>query len=162
MRLMIHFAIGLVFGVGISVSGMANPAKVLNFFDLAGAWDPSLALVMGGALVTTFLGYRLVFGRGAPILADRFDLPSIRGIDARLVGGSALFGIGWGIAGFCPGGALPALGTGGWQVFVFVAALIGGIVMTRAVLGAVLGAGTVRGSETGDAGPALERKGART
>ena len=131
MRLVSTYLVGLVFGVGISISGMANPAKVLNFFDIAGTWDPSLILVMGGALVTTFIGYRLVFGRPAPLFEQAFFVPSNRGIDARLVGGSAVFGIGWGIAGFCPGGALPALGTGRWEVFVFSAALVAGILLAR-------------------------------
>jgi uncharacterized membrane protein YedE/YeeE len=131
MRLISTYLIGLVFGTGIALSGMANPAKVLNFFDIAGTWDPSLIFVMGGALVTTFVGYKLVFGRRAPVFEDRFSLPSNRSIDARLVGGSALFGIGWGIAGFCPGGALPALGTGRWEVFAFTAALVAGIFLAR-------------------------------
>jgi uncharacterized membrane protein YedE/YeeE len=89
---------------------------------------------MGGALVTTFIGYRLVLGRPAPLLAERFQLPTGRAIDARLIGGAALFGIGWGIAGFCPGGALPALGTGRIEVIAFVAALIAGILATRLLL----------------------------
>ena len=104
---------GLVFGVGIAISGMMNPAKVLNFFDLAGSWDPSLAFVMGGALIVAFIGYRLVWKRGTPVFAERFQIPTATAIDARLVGGSALFGIGWGIAGFCPGAAIPALGATG-------------------------------------------------
>ena len=133
MRLILTYLTGLVFGIGISISGMANPAKVLNFFDVAGTWDPSLIFVMGGALVTTFIGYRLVFGRPAPLFAEGFSLPSARAIDARLVGGSALFGVGWGIAGFCPGGALPALGTGRWEVFLFTAALIAGIILAKAL-----------------------------
>lgn len=131
MKLFVIYLIGAIFGVGISISGMANPAKVLNFFDIAGVWDPSLIFVMGGALVTTFIGYKLVFGREAPIFEGRFSLPTSRTIDARLVAGSAIFGIGWGIAGFCPGGALPALGTGRWEVFVFTAALIVGIFIAR-------------------------------
>lgn len=133
MRLVAAYLIGLIFGVGISISGMANPAKVLNFFDLAGTWDPSLIFVMGGALVTTFVGYRLVFGRAAPVLDTRFQLPANRAIDLRLVGGSAVFGVGWGIAGFCPGGAIPALGTGRWEVFVFMGALLAGIILARFV-----------------------------
>jgi uncharacterized membrane protein YedE/YeeE len=112
---------------------MANPAKVLNFFDLFGTWDPSLIFVMGGAVVTTFVGYKLVFGRAAPVFEANFNLPTSRVIDAKLVGGSAVFGIGWGIAGFCPGGALPALGTGRWEVFAFVAALLAGIFLARAL-----------------------------
>lgn len=131
MRLFAAFAIGLIFGVGIAVSGMINPAKVLNFFDLAGTWDPSLAFVMGGALAVAIPGYRLVLGRPAPVFEPRFQLPDTRVIDRRLVLGSATFGIGWGIAGFCPGGALPALGTGRVEVFLFIAALIGGLLIAR-------------------------------
>ncbi len=131
MRLIALYLIGLVFGVGISISGMANPAKVLNFFDIAGSWDPSLAFVMGGALVTTFIGYRLVLRRPAPLTEATFHLPTKTDLDARLIGGSALFGVGWGIAGFCPGGALPALGTGNPNVFVFVAALVAGMAAAR-------------------------------
>ncbi len=131
MKLITTYLIGVVFGVGISISGMANPAKVLNFFDLAGHWDPSLILVMGGALATTFIGYKLVFGRSAPVFEPNFNLPGSRVIDAKLVGGSAIFGIGWGISGFCPGGALPALGTGRWEVFAFTIALVAGIFLAR-------------------------------
>jgi uncharacterized membrane protein YedE/YeeE len=131
MRLLSAFAIGLIFGLGIAISGMINPAKVLNFFDLAGTWDPSLAFVMAGALAVAIPGYRLVLGRPAPVLDDRFQLPDTRVIDRRLVLGSATFGIGWGIAGFCPGGALPALGTGSIDVFVFIVALILGLLIAR-------------------------------
>jgi uncharacterized protein len=131
MRILSAFAIGLIFGLGIAISGMINPAKVLNFFDLAGTWDPSLAFVMGGALAVAIPGYWLVFGRPAPVLEDRFQLPDTRSIDLRLVLGSATFGVGWGIAGFCPGGALPALGTGRAEVFVFLGALIAGLLVAR-------------------------------
>lgn len=134
MRLVAVYLIGLVFGIGISISGMANPAKVLNFFDIAGTWDPSLIFVMGGALLVTALGYQLVLRKPAPIMAARFDLPTNRNLDARLLGGAAVFGIGWGISGFCPGGALPALGTGRTEVFVFVAAMLVGIFAARAVM----------------------------
>lgn len=133
MRLLSTYLIGLVFGVGISISGMANPAKVLNFFDVAGAWDPSLAFVMGGAVVVTFIGYRLVLPRSAPVFGRRFNLPASTIIDARLIGGSALFGIGWGVSGFCPGGALPALGTGRWEVFLFVAAMSAGLWLANVI-----------------------------
>lgn len=131
MKLIAIYLVGVIFGVGISISGMANPAKVLNFFDIAGAWDPSLILVMGGALLTTFVGYKLVFGRAAPFFEGSFRVPTSRAIDVRLVAGSAVFGIGWGISGFCPGGALPALGTGRWEVFAFTAALIAGILLAK-------------------------------
>lgn len=134
MRLLTLYLIGLIFGVGISISGMANPAKVLNFFDIAGSWDPSLAFVMGGALAVTALGYRLVLARPAPRMAPAFQLPTAKALDARLLGGAAIFGLGWGIAGFCPGGALPALGTGRAEVAWFVLALSLGIIATKLVL----------------------------
>lgn len=133
MRLLTAFLIGAIFGLGIAVSGMINPAKVLNFFDLAGSWDPSLAFVMAGALAVAIPGYRLTFARPAPTFEDRFQLPDTRVIDRRLVLGSATFGVGWGIAGFCPGGALPAIGTGDPAVFLFLAALIAGMMIARAL-----------------------------
>jgi uncharacterized membrane protein YedE/YeeE len=126
--------IGILFGLGITVSGMINPAKVLNFFDFAGNWDPSLAFVMGGGLVTALVGYRLVFGRlKAPLFGDVFAAKASGGIDRRLIGGAAIFGIGWGIAGFCPGGAIPALGLMRGETLVFVAAMIAGILIARAI-----------------------------
>lgn len=127
MRILTTYLIGLIFGIGISIGGMANPAKVINFFDFAGTWDPSLIFVMGGALIVTFIGYRFVLKRPAPIFDKRFLIPTKTDLDPQLIGGSALFGIGWGIAGFCPGGALPALGTGVPEVFIFVIALLFGI-----------------------------------
>jgi len=120
MKLLFAVFTGMVFGAGIAVSGMMDPAKVLNFFDIAGTWDPSLAFVMGGALVVTSIGYRLVWRRAMPLFAKRFEVPMYGAIDARLVGGSAVFGIGWGIAGFCPGAAIPALATGRWEVALFL------------------------------------------
>ncbi|MDP2782793.1 YeeE/YedE family protein [Devosia sp.] len=123
--------IGLVFGTGIAISGMANPAKVLNFFDLAGDWDPSLAFVMGSALLVAAVGYFFVLKRDRPILEPRFHLPTNRKLDASLLAGSALFGIGWGIAGFCPGGAIPALGLGESAAWIFVAAMLVGIAAAK-------------------------------
>ena len=131
MRLFVSYLIGLVFGVGISISGMANPAKVINFFDITGTWDPSLAFVMGGALGVTALGYRFVLRRSGPLMAQAFALPTRRDIDMPLLAWAGSFGIGWGIAGFCPGGALPALGTGDTNVFMFVGALIVGVMTAR-------------------------------
>jgi uncharacterized membrane protein YedE/YeeE len=128
--------VGALFGLGIAISGMANPAKVLNFFDVAGTWDPSLIFVMGGALITTAIGYMVVFrARKKPLFDADFHLPLNKTIDARLITGSAFFGIGWGIAGFCPGGAIPALGFGGIEVIVFVAAMVVGIVLARSIDG---------------------------
>lgn len=132
MKHILTYAIGVMFGLGISLGGMANPAKVLNFFDVAGTWDPSLIFVMGGALITAFIGYKLVFARyQSPAFEPRFNVPTSRTIDAKLIGGSAVFGIGWGIAGFCPGGALPAVGTLDPDVLIFFAALIGGIFIAK-------------------------------
>ena len=131
MRISTSYLIGLILGVGISISGMANPAKVLNFFDIAGAWDLSLAFVMGGALIVTFPGYRYVLKRPAPSLSTSFQLPTRRDLDLPLIGGSAVFGIGWGIAGSCPGGALPALATDRTEVLIFVTALLGGILSAQ-------------------------------
>ena len=131
MRLLTALFIGVIFGLGIAVSGMINPAKVLNFFDLAGTWDPSLAFVMAGALAVAIPGYRLTFARPAPTFEPRFQLPDTKVLNRRLVLGSATFGIGWGIAGFCPGGALPAIGTGDPAVFLFLAALIVGMFIAR-------------------------------
>lgn len=132
-RILFAGLIGLVFGAGIAISGMANPAKVLNFFDLAGAWDPSLAFVMGGALLVTAIGYFFVLKRDKPIMEAKFHLPTNRKLDNSLLAGSALFGIGWGIAGFCPGGAIPALGLGESSAWIFVGAMLVGIVVARTV-----------------------------
>lgn len=132
LKLLTIYAIGVIFGLGIVLGGMSNPAKVINFFDIAGTWDPSLILVMGGALVTAAIGYRIVLPKGQPLFERRFHLPTARQIDMRLVAGSATFGVGWGIAGFCPGGALPALGTGRWEVFAFTAAMLAGIFAAKA------------------------------
>ncbi|HZY33614.1 MAG TPA: DUF6691 family protein, partial [Rhodanobacter sp.] len=106
MRAWIAFAAGLLFGLGLSLGGMTQPAVVLGFLDIFGAWDPRLVFVMAGAVLTTAVGYRLVLRRPRPLLAERFQWPTSRRIDVRLVGGAALFGIGWGIAGYCPGPAL--------------------------------------------------------
>eukprot|EP00873_Tetraselmis_striata_P024971 jgi/Tetstr1/445235/TSEL_033033.t1 len=112
---------------------MANPAKVLNFFDIAGTWDPSLAFVMGGALIVTAIGFRLVLSQSHPLLAGGFSLPTKRDIDVRLLGGAAIFGVGWGIAGFCPGGVVPALGLGRSEPAIFVAALVAGMLIVRLI-----------------------------
>ncbi|RDI97170.1 YeeE/YedE family protein [Dyella solisilvae] len=114
---------GLLFGFGLALAGMTQPAVVLGFLDVFGAWNPRLLFVMAGAVLTTAIGYRLVWRRAQPWLAPRFSLPDTRHIDARLVGGAALFGIGWGIAGYCPGPALASLGAGLWSVWLLMAAM---------------------------------------
>lgn len=132
-RVIVAGLIGLLFGTGIAISGMANPAKVLNFFDVFGTWDPSLAFVMGGALAVTAVGYRLVFRRRKPVLEARFHVPTGRRIDLPLVGGAAVFGIGWGITGFCPGGAIPALGLFETSAWIFVGSMLVGILAARTI-----------------------------
>jgi uncharacterized membrane protein YedE/YeeE len=118
---------GLVFGLGLIVSGMANPAKVLGFLDLAGAWDPSLALVMAGAITVGLVAFFVASNRTVSLLGNAMNLPTERHIDGRLVLGSVLFGIGWGIAGFCPGPGLVALGMGEAKALAFVAAMLVGM-----------------------------------
>lgn len=127
MRIAWGFLSGLVFGLGLVISGMADPAKVLNFLDLAGTWDPSLAFVMGGATVTAFTGYRLVWRRASPVLDARFDLPANTRIDRPLILGAALFGIGWGIGGFCPGPAWTALPLMAPGTLVVLPAMLAGL-----------------------------------
>lgn len=131
MGLLLALIAGLLFGAGLALGGMTDPAVVLGFLDVAGAWNPTLAFVMGGALAVTFAGYRLTLRRARPLLAECFSLPTARAIDARLLGGAALFGVGWGLAGYCPGPALaslPALHAG---TAVFVLAMLAGLALTR-------------------------------
>ncbi len=120
---------GLVFGLGLIVSGMANPAKVIGFLDLAGRWDPSLALVMGGAIAVGVVAFALARRRSRSLLGAEMRLPSSDRIDRRLIGGAVLFGVGWGVAGFCPGPALVALGMGAPKALVFVGAMLVGMVV---------------------------------
>ena len=118
---------GLVFGLGLIVSGMANPAKVLGFLDLAGAWDPSLALVMAGAILVGFFAFSIAKKRTISFIGAKMKLPPALAIDSRLLTGSALFGAGWGIVGFCPGPGLVALGMGDAKALVFVVAMLVGM-----------------------------------
>ncbi len=125
--------IGLIFGAGLTVSQMINPAKVIGFLDIAGDWDPTLGVVMAGALLGAVPGFALARRRRAPLLGGNFQVPRRRDIDARLIVGAAIFGIGWGLAGFCPGPALAALSTGAWPVALFVATMIAGMALHRLV-----------------------------
>jgi len=118
---------GFVFGLGLLVSGMANPAKVLAFLDLSGAWDPSLALVMVGAVVIAVPGFAIAKRKGMSVLGGPLRIPTTDGIDARLLLGSATFGVGWGLAGICPGPAIVALGSGHLRAIVFVVAMLVGM-----------------------------------
>jgi uncharacterized membrane protein YedE/YeeE len=120
---------GVVFGAGLTISQMVNPLKIIDFLDFFGSWDPSLAFVMASALAVSFVGFRAILRRPHPVFATEFSVPSARRIDARLIGGSALFGIGWGLAGYCPGPAVASLAYGRWQSAIFVAAMIAGMVL---------------------------------
>jgi hypothetical protein len=131
MRHAVNLLAGLIFGLGLLISGMANPAKVQNFLDLAGTFDPSLIFVMAGAVAVTLIGYRLVLRRKQPVLAERFYLPAASIIDGRLILGAALFGVGWGLSGFCPGPAVTSLPLLAKGTLVFVPAMFGGIVLAR-------------------------------
>lgn len=127
MSILTALLAGLVFGLGLIVSGMANPAKVLGFLDLAGAWDPSLALVMAGAIGAGFFPFLLARKRTHSLIGLQMMLPTAKGIDRRLIVGSSVFGIGWGIAGFCPGPGLVAIGMGEPKALLFVAAMVVGM-----------------------------------
>ena len=127
MRKVTAFAAGLLFGMGLLLSGMADPAKVIGFLDLAGYWDPSLALVMGGAIAVAVLPFTWARRQSRSLLGAPMQLPQKRELDRRLIGGSLLFGIGWGIAGICPGPAVALLLTGYWQILLFVLAMFTGM-----------------------------------
>ncbi|MBI1620554.1 DUF6691 family protein [Aquamicrobium zhengzhouense] len=131
MSFLVNLALGLLFGGGLVVSGMADPAKVLNFLDLFGTWDPSLAFVMGGAVIVAFIGYRLVLRRERPLAGGAFHLPTRQDIDIRILVGPAIFGVGWGLGGFCPGPAIAALGLGAPGTLAFVPAMILGMFAAR-------------------------------
>jgi uncharacterized protein len=135
MSALVQFIIGLLFGTGLVIAGMSDPAKVLNFLDLAavatGTWDPSLAFVMAGGVIVTFIGYHIVLKRNRPVFADHFSLPKNTDLDLPLLSGASIFGIGWGLGGFCPGPAFTALGTGNTQAVLFVVAMLGGMIAAR-------------------------------
>jgi uncharacterized membrane protein YedE/YeeE len=125
------FLVGLMFGAGLALSDMINPARVLGFLDLAGRWDPTLAFVMGSALIPSALGYLIVRRMRKPVLADSFCIPENRVIERRLILGAALFGAGWGLVGLCPGPAIAGLVFGIWQLWLFVVAMLGGMLLHR-------------------------------
>lgn len=132
MSVLISLLIGLVFGCGLIVSGMSNPARVLAFLDLAGDWDPSLALVMAGAIAVGLPAFRVAGWRQTSLRGQPLQMPTARQIDRRLLAGSALFGVGWGLAGICPGPALVLLGSGAAKGLVFVLAMLAGMAIFTA------------------------------
>lgn len=131
MSFAVNLLLGLLFGIGLVVSGMSDPAKVLNFLDLFGTWDPSLAFVMGGAIVTAFVGYRIVFRRPRPLASASFHVPTNTSIDRKVLVGPAIFGIGWGLGGFCPGPALTAVSMGAAGTYAFVVMMFLGMWLAR-------------------------------
>lgn len=133
LRVAVSLTAGLLFGLGLVIGGMADPAKVLNFLDVAGTFDPSLAFVMGGALAVTFVGYRLVFRTRAPLLDEQFHLPAAKDVDARIIIGPILFGLGWGLSGFCPGPAITSLPLLAKGTLIFVPSMLIGIGLARLI-----------------------------
>lgn len=127
------YVAGLLFGLGLAVSGMTDPARVLGFLDIAGAWDPTLMFVLGGAVITTFIGYRLVYMRGRPLFGNSFQLPSKQELDVKLLGGAALFGIGWGLSGYCPGPAIASVGGLSLPLFAMLVAMVVGWFLAKRV-----------------------------
>lgn len=127
-------AAGLLFGLGLTISGMLDPARVLGFLDIVGGtWDPTLVFVLAGAVGVTAIGYGLVTRRAAPVFGERFELPPTREIDARLIGGAAMFGVGWGLVGYCPGPAIASIGFAGTSAAIFCLAMVGGMILHRAL-----------------------------
>ena len=129
MHILTALVAGLVFGIGLIVSGMSNPARVIGFLDLAGNWDPSLALVMAGAIAVSFIPFQIASRAPRSLLGEKMRLPTARDIDRRLVLGALMFGVGWGLAGYCPGPALVSLVSGGYKPLVFVASMTGGMLL---------------------------------
>ena len=124
---------GLLFGTGLTISGMINPMKILNFLDISGPWDPTLIFVMGAGVVVTLLGYQIIFKRSAPLFATSFRLPTSQDIDVKLLGGAALFGLGWGLTGFCPGPAIASLVFGRTESITFVIAMAAGMIIAKQI-----------------------------
>jgi len=129
MSVLSALLVGVLFGLGLTISEMINPAKIIAFLDVAGSWDPSLLVVMASALVVSFVGYRIVLARRAPLFGAAFQLPTKTTIDRPLIVGSALFGVGWGLAGLCPGPAISAAALGKGEIYVFLIALIAGMLL---------------------------------
>jgi len=134
-RLLASVAAGFLFGLGLVVSGMTQPARVLGFLDPLGAWDPTLLFVLGGAVGVTVVAFRVVLRRPAPLLAERFHLPAATRIDRPLVAGAAMFGAGWGITGYCPGPGIALLASPTWETWVFLPAMLAGIALHRGLVG---------------------------
>jgi uncharacterized membrane protein YedE/YeeE len=153
MQVLTALIAGLVFGIGLIVAGMTNPAKVQGFLDLAGAWDPSLAFVMGGAILVGLVAFRAAGRHERALLGDAMRLPGATRIDRRLIVGSLVFGIGWGLAGFCPGPALASLATGGAKALIFNGAMLAGMIVFELL---ERGAAAARGRTAAAGSPVAE------
>lgn len=140
-RMIVALFSGALFGLGLAVSGMANPEKVVDFLDVTGDWDPTLAFVMGGAVLVTGIAFRFVLRRERPVLDEGFSVPRRNDVNGRLLGGASLFGVGWGLSGFCPGPAVVALTTGLPAVFAFFAAMLAGMGLYTLLGGRTLSSG---------------------
>lgn len=133
MKTVMGYISGLLFGLGLALAGMTDPARVLGFLDLFGAWDPTLMFVLGGAVVTTFIGYRLVFRQERPMFGETFQLPTRQDLDGRLIGGAALFGIGWGLSGYCPGPAIASVAGLTAPLLAMLVTMVAGWFLARAI-----------------------------
>lgn len=131
MNALVALVTGIIMGLGLCISQMANPAKVIAFLDVFGNWDPSLMLVMAGALFVSMVAFRFILKRQKPICSGQFLLPDKKGIDIQLMAGSAIFGVGWGLAGFCPGPAFASLAYGAYESFIFIGSMLLGMVLHR-------------------------------
>lgn len=133
MKGFISLLSGLLFGFGLALAQMTNPAKIIDFLDFSGTWDPTLALVMGGAVLVTLVSFRFILRRPHPLLGGGFQLPARNDIDRPLVAGAAIFGIGWGLGGFCPGPGIASIAQGSWEAVVFTLGLAGGMLVFRVI-----------------------------
>lgn len=131
MKNIVSLVAGILFGFGLALSQMTNPAKIIDFLDFSGNWDPTLALVLAGAVLVTLVSFRFILRRAHPVFDARFHLPTRHDIDGRLIAGAAIFGIGWGVAGLCPGPGVAAIAQGAWQPLVFVGGLALGMLAFR-------------------------------
>lgn len=149
---------GLLFGLGLAISGMTHADKVLGFLDVTGDWDPSLLLVLGGAVGVSVVAFHFILRRKAPVLEFEFRLPSVKDIDGPLVAGAAIFGIGWGISGYCPGPAIASLAAPTWETWVFIPAVLLGAFLQRLTTISPKDAGRTRGTEDGPANASKARQ----
>lgn len=131
MKNIVSLFAGTLFGFGLALSQMTNPAKIIGFLDFSGNWDPTLALVLAGAVLVTLVSFRFILRRARPVFDVEFHLPTRHDVDSRLIGGAAIFGVGWGLAGLCPGPGVAAIAQGVWQPLVFVAGLVLGMLAFR-------------------------------